>query len=438
MKNLKKRLFRDWLESSALNTLQHMQSIAENILNPHRHYLSGEAKKRLRWIYILEREARGNVTQAAAKIGISRQWLSTIKTIFETHQRDPRILEPQSRAPHHTNNRKRITPEQEQKILEARDATPGWGETKIATIVWREHGIKVGHTTVGRYLKKHGRIDLKISANNRNTWLRRMERECSQKAWPVLKVKYRPPKQIKDYAPGALIEKDMKFIVKQGQFVNTAKYKAKENFFYQHTMIDSFTRIRALALVKDSESATAAGAHQEALKRFPFPVACENTDNGSENNGAFSKELQGKDVFQFYSNVGTPTDNPRVERSHLTDDQEFYQKGNCFLRFEEQEARLAKWERRYNYERPHQALGYLTPMEFYRLWKRSPDEAHVISRKWQNYLARQRKRLYAARRIKRQEQVENLMQFIDAKLNKKVELKDAKESLINCQLCSWG
>lgn len=415
-----------------------MQTIAENLLNPHRYYLSDEAKKRLRWMYLLEYEAQGNVTRAADKIGISRQWLSTIKATFDHHRKDPRSLEPQSRAPLHRHNRKRISKEHEQKILEVRDATPGWGEEKVATLALRDHGIKVGHTTVGRYLKKHGRINPKISAKNHGAWMRKLAREHSSKAQPALKVKYRPPQAIKDLAPGALIEKDMKFIVKQGKFTNTAKYKAKENFFYQHTMIDSFTRIRTLTLVKDAESATAARAHRVALKRFPFSIACENTDNGSENNGDFSKELATQGVFQFYSSVSTPTDNPRVERSHLTDDKEFYLRGNMFLPFKEQSAQLMQWERRYNVERPHQALGYLTPIEFHRLWQKNPDEAYAIVRKWQDYLARQRKRLYATRRIKRQEQVETLMQFIDAKLNKKVELQNAKQALIDCQLCSWG
>lgn len=426
------------LERLRNNALQHMQTVAENLLNPYRYHLSDEAKKRLRWIYVLEREAQGNVTIAAAKIGISRQWLSTLRATFIQERRDPRSLEPQSKAPHHTNNRRRIPKEHEQTILKVRGDTPGWGEHKIVRLLKRKHGIKIGHTTVGRYLKKHGKIDPRISDKNQRAWMRKLAAKRARVDQPILKVKHRPPKAIKDYAPGALIEKDMKFIVKQGKFTNIVKYKAKENFYYQHTMIDSFTRMRVLSLVKDAESGTAARAHKEALERFPFPVACENTDNGAENNGAFSKVLQTQDVFQFYSNVGTPTDNPRVERSHLTDDNEFYLKGNCFLPFKEQKARLMSWERRYNDERPHQALGYLTPMEFYRLWKSDPEEAHAITEKWQQYLARQRKRLYAARRIKRKEQVENLMQFIDAKLNKKVELQNSKQALIDCQLCSWG
>lgn len=414
-----------------------MQTIAENQLNPYRYYLSPEAKKRLGWIYLLEHECAGKVTAAAAKIGISRPWLSTLKAIFERRRRDPRSLEPQSRAPRHTDQRKRITKKVEDQIVEIRRSTPGWGKEKIARILERDYGLAVSPSTVNRYLKKHQLINPRIADKNAKAWARKQLRDRTAVDRPILKVKYRPPKMVKDYAPGALIEKDMKFVVKQGKFTNIAKYKAKENFYYQHTMIDSFTRLRALALVKDSESATAVRAHKSALKRLPFPVACENTDNGSENNGAFSQALQTQEVFQFYSQVGTPTDNPRVERSHLTDDQEFYQRGNCFLSFAEQKLRLAKWEQKYNQERPHQALAYLTPMEFYRLWKREPDAAYAIVRRWQNYLARQRKRLYEARRIKRQEQVQALLQFIDAKLNKKVELQNAKQALIDCQLCSW-
>lgn len=414
-----------------------MQTIAENKLNPFRYHLSEEARKRLRWIYLLSNEQNGNVTKAAKKIGISRQWLSTLNAVFERNGNDPRSLEPESRAPHNIENRERIPKEIEQKIIEVRDATPGWGKEKLARILKRDHRMIVGASTVNRYLKKHHRIDPKISEKNMRAWKCKKQRERAQSGHPSLTVKFRPPKALKDLAPGALIEKDMKFILKQGTFVNTEKYKAKENFFYQHTMIDSFTRLRALSLVKHADSQTAATAYHKAVKRFPFPVACMNTDNGGENGKDFSHSLQLADVFQFYSSVGTPTDNPRVERSHLSDDQEFYHRGNSSLPYEEQQNNLLRWERRYNEERPHQALGYLTPIEFYALWKKNPEHAHAIAKKWKAHLLRQRTRLASARRMKRQEQIQALMTFIDAKLNQTVEVSNAKQSLINCQLCSW-
>ncbi|OIO32143.1 hypothetical protein AUJ44_01195 [Candidatus Nomurabacteria bacterium CG1_02_47_685] len=75
-------------------------------------------------------------------------------------------------------------------------------------------------------------------------------------------------------------------------------------------------------------------------------------------------------------------------------------------------------------------------MAFYKLWKTNAEEAFAIVRMYQGYLAKQRRRLAGARRIKKTKQVQKLMEFIDVKLNKKVGLKRAKESLVNCQLCS--
>ena len=76
-----------------------MQSQAENRLNPYRYYLSEQAKKRLRWLYVLYYECDDNTTLAAKKIGLSREWLSKLKNKFEDNDKDPRSLEPESKAP---------------------------------------------------------------------------------------------------------------------------------------------------------------------------------------------------------------------------------------------------------------------------------------------------------------------------------------------------
>ena len=87
----------------------------------------------------------------------------------------------------------------------------------------------------------------------------------------VLKVKFRPPRKIKDYAPGALVEKDMKYVPKNHP--KQAMGKHQENFWYQHTEIDSFTRIRAIEVSDGQDTAATVICHKEALKRFPFNVA---------------------------------------------------------------------------------------------------------------------------------------------------------------------
>lgn len=420
------------MELVKTNSTNTMQSVAETRLNPNHYHLSENAKKRLRWMYLLYYDQRGNVSAAARKAGISRMWMSHLKQVFEHSNKDPRCLEPESRAPGNTDNRNRIPKETENLIIKIRDESLNtWGKEKIAVAMFRDYKIKVNHNTVNKYLHKHQRIDPKISLKNIRGFENKKYRESES---ILLKVKFRPPIKLKDYAPGALVEKDMKYLIKP----KAEHYgKHKDNYLYQFTETDSFTRIRALEVSDRQDTATTIALHKEAVKRFPFKIACENTDNGFENNNDFSKELKKENIFHFYSNRSTPTDNPRVERSHLTDDKEFYLKGNLFNDLQQQKEATAKWENNYNFKRPHQALSYLTPMEFYALWKKNPEAAYAIVAKWQGYLKKQRLRLASARKIKKKEQIETLMKFVDAKLTQtKDDVENAKIQLIDCKLCS--
>jgi hypothetical protein len=423
----------DWLELVKTNTANHMQTIAQKVLNPHNYHLSPEAKKRLGWMYLLYHKEYGNVSQTARKAGLSRQWLSHLKQVFEQNRKDPRCLEPESKTPHSTQDRNRIPKETEQRILEIRDDSLNiWGKKKISVVLKRDYGLEASPNTVNSYLHKHKRISPKLSLKNTKA---SDTKKLMDSENLLLKVKYRPPKVLKDYAPGALVEKDMKYVSKTK--LKHLMGKHQENFWYQHTEADSFTRLRTIEVADGQDTQTAINLHQSAKKRFPFKIACENTDNGFENNNDFSKALKKENVFHFYSNVGTPTDNPRVERSHLTDDLEFYHKVPVSDDLLTQKKNTQAWEDRFNFKRPHQALGYLTPMEFYRLWKKNPAAAHAIVETWQIYLKKQSIRLARSRRIKKKGQVDALMRFVDAKLaDDKSEVEDAKLQLINCQLCS--
>jgi len=386
-------------------SVDHMQNTAQCKLNPLGVPLSREAQKRLKWVYIIKFESGGKVTTAARKIGISRQWLSSLYNCFKNSGQDPKSLEPESRAPNNTEKRNRINSEVKDKIVEARKKYH-WGKDKLTTILDTEYKIKVSPTTINRYLNKKGLINVKISNRIKMAHQNKIEH----------KQKCRPPKEIKDYKPGALIEKDMKFILKSGVFINFEKYKAKENFWNQHTVIDSFTRIRTLGLAEDGSSQSAVTVQEECVGRLPFAIACTNTDNGSENEKDFDEYLKEKNIIHFYSRSGTPTDNPRVERSHLTDEVEFYQQGGVCKTFGEQKNKLADWEYLYNNVRPHQALGNLTPMAFYELWKINPEDAYKITEKWKTYLRKQSKHLANSRKINKREKIAKMMAQIDIKL----------------------
>lgn len=418
-----------------INSIQYMQNKAENRLNLLKYHLSEVARKRLRWMYVVYYDSENNVKKAARKIGVSREWLSKLKTKFERSHKDPRSLEPESKAPHNTEKRNRITIETEEKILEIRDKY-GWGKKDISVVLKRDHHLQASPSTVNRYLHKHLRIDPKISERNTKAWA---EKKIRDKEKVSLTIKYRPPKQLKDYAPGAFMEKDMKLAPTKAKIPRKIdnKYHIQDYFNYQHSFLDSFTRIKLMELAEVPDSQSAKEAFENMKQRLPFEIGAINTDSGGENGKDFKDELAQDEVIHFYSRTGTPTDNPRVERSHLTDEKEFYSRGNSFLPFREQKEALKKWEYTYNYIRPHQALGYLTPMAFYGLWKTNPRKAYQIKDEYQAYLAKQRKRLATARRIKKKEQIENLMKFIDAKLNRKPNLNIYKLPLIKCELCSW-
>ena len=60
----------------------------------------------------------------------------------------------------------------------------------------------------------------------------------------------------------------------------------------------------------------------------------------------------------------SPKLNGQVERSHRTHHEEFYQVIPDRGDVGSLNPQLRRWERIYNTVRPHQALGYRTPLEF--------------------------------------------------------------------------
>ena len=403
-----------------INPTEMVKKIALNKLNPNRYYLSEEAKKRLTWIGILYFECSGNVTVASRKIGLTREWLSKLKNKFENHKKDPRSLEPESRAPNDTSQSKKIHDKEKKIILRIRE-TYGWGQAPIKRILERDHGIIVGESTVYRVLKKENQITPKLTVKNEKAWEQRRLNQLNFKENKLVQIKYRPPSAIKDLAPGVLIEKDMKMVPTKNKKISFSdrKYHRKAHFNYQQTFLDSFTRMRSLSISAEPDSAATNEAYQSTKKKFPFPLATFMSDNGGENMGIMNNVFQKDRIIHFFSRSSSPTDNPRVERSHLTDEVEFYSRGNAGLELPEQQRRIKEWEWTYNFYRPHMALSHLTPMEFYELWKTDPEKAYAIKEKYQKYLIKQRRRQANSRKIKNKNQIELLMTFIDQKLNGK-------------------
>jgi len=136
---------------------------------------------------------------------------------------------------------------------------------------------------------------------------------------------------------------------------------------YEFGAVDWFTRKRVVALAPRLTSAQGSAFLKRVVAQFPFPVQAVQSDGGSEFLKDFGTAAQELHLIQHFNRPNYPQGNGRIERSFPTDEEEFYQVEELPA-YGELEAALLHWNRVYETIRPHQALGYKTPEEFYQDW----------------------------------------------------------------------
>ena len=104
------------------------------------------------------------------------------------------------------------------------------------------------------------------------------------------------------------------------------------------------------------------------IGEFPFPVAAIQSDGGSEFLGAFGPAVEELHLTHYFNRPNYPQGNGQIERSFRTDEEEFYQVEELPADQGGLEAALLRWNQVYETVRPHQALGYKTPDQFYQDW----------------------------------------------------------------------
>ena len=158
--------------------------------------------------------------------------------------------------------------------------------------------------------------------------------------------------------PGHHIQMDVKFLTFRGK-------RGQKIRRFQFTAIDDATRVRALKIYRKHTQANAIDFVDYVIDKFPFRIREIRTDNGHEFQAKFHWHVEDKGIRHAYIKPSSPQLNGKVERSHRSDSQEFYQllsyKGDVDL-----EAKLAEWERFYNLARPHGAHQGKTPYEALR------------------------------------------------------------------------
>jgi len=301
--------------------------------------LSPKAKYRLKIVDWL-RQHHGNISLTARHFGLDRE---TVRNWYAKFQKEgPRGLNDKSKRP--KNLRQPITSSAIiRETVKLRKQYPVWSKYKIVAILARQ-SIKTSASTVGRILKRKGLINKKVSRKR-------------QKA--ALNPKQRYPHGLKISEPGDIIQLDTKYLTLVGG-----------RRVYQFTAIDVLTKIRVLKIYSSESSKNGAKFLKYCLKKFPFAVKAVQTDNGSLWLKYFKDLCLKLRIPQYFIEARKPKQNTYVEISHGADEREFYLQGNVSSFIEEMQKRIEEWTYTWNEIRPHQALNYLTPNEYYLKWKK--------------------------------------------------------------------
>ncbi len=147
---------------------------------------------------------------------------------------------------------------------------------------------------------------------------------------------------------GHHIQVDVKFLQLKNREGKTLKR-------HQYTAIDDATRIRALQIFPEHKQACAIRFLAHVIQTFPFRISTIRMDRGHEFQARFHWHVEDQGKRHVYIKPQTPQLNGKVERSHRTNQTEFYQ----LLTYTEDvdlNAKLKAWENFYNYDRPQLAL----------------------------------------------------------------------------------
>lgn len=178
--------------------------------------------------------------------------------------------------------------------------------------------------------------------------------------------KQKPDYQRKQWQAGEMVEVDIKWI----------PGRIKGDRFYQFTAIDSASRWRYLKAYPFQSNHFAVEFLKELISIAPFQIKSIKTDNGSCFTNRYLGHAMSADplnvrlhdfdvlcdklgITHYLIDPGKPAQNGKVERSHRTDQEKFYDQLQ-FKSFEELKYKLKLWNMYYNDTR-HCSLNGKTP-----------------------------------------------------------------------------
>ena len=177
----------------------------------------------------------------------------------------------------------------------------------------------------------------------------------------ILKQHPMPRVSLKRYRPGPRRRRELR-IPGQSVQVDVKHLKLGSGRLYQFTAIDEATRYRVLRLYDHNSVKSATAFIDEVRQRLAVAIQRIKTDHGSEFGTDFTWHLHDLGISHRPISRGSPESNGKVERSHRTDEEEFYRRVT-FRSPQDLAQKLRAWEHEYNHRRLHLALGGKTPAE---------------------------------------------------------------------------
>jgi hypothetical protein len=298
-------------------------------------------EERLRWVLpIFNKEVRLKDAASVCPYGKRslERWLAAYKKHGEAG------LEPKSTRPKTNPNETPIRIKE--RIIEIRKKEKQCAK-KIGWYL-EDEGIKIHCQTIQKIIKKEG-----------------------------LTRKYRTRKIRYDYVKiplkkGEIVEIDVKFVPDP---IDGRRY-------YQFTAIDCATRWRYLQAYENIDNVSSMAFLKELMTVADFKVMSVKTDNGSiftnrylgydRSTDPTHPRLHAFDVLcnqfgipHYLIDPGKPAQNGRVERSHRTDQEKFYDE-NRFKSFKDLKQKMRIWNTKYNNTK-HCGLGGKTPNQMLEL-----------------------------------------------------------------------
>jgi transposase InsO family protein len=296
---------------------------------------------RVEWMVFHYTVAEENAALTAQHFGISRKTFYKWSKRFKDSKYDVHSLADQSKAPVH-KRKWEVTILQEERIRGLRKRHPYYGKKKLKVLYEKEYSEGVSTWKIERVIRRY-----KLYPDQKKA-----EDTARKRSRARQKPKRRITQLVKEGRPCFLFQLDTIVI-----YENNLKR-------YILTAVDHANKLGYARMYKNKSSRVATDFLYRLHYLINQPIENLQTDNGSEFALEFERATTKLNIQRYFSRVRTPKDNPEVERFNQTLEYEWLYNSNLSLEPEELNPRLTEWLIEYNFNRPHQSLDYLTPIEY--------------------------------------------------------------------------